>query len=355
MPATPRVLVAPLDWGLGHATRCAPIIRELLRQGAEPVLATAGRAAAYLRAEFPGLELIGFPAYDVRYPTANMYWNMGIQAGRLLRVIRQEHRLLQTVIRKRNIRAVVSDNRFGCFSSMAPCVFITHQANLPIRSWPLRWAANRANHFFMRQYGEWWLPDYMPEGFSGALSSPPARMPYRCLGMLSRFTPGRQAPAYDVLALLSGPEPQRSRLEEKLCLQLQGLPLQALLVQGKAESYREFEAAPHVKIVSFLGEAGLQKALAGARLAVCRPGYSTLMDLAATGKKALLIPTPGQPEQEYLARLLHARGICPFQPQQSINLAQGLPLAAQYPGFPPPSQIGEGLEAAVKALLARVQ
>ncbi|MCB0570599.1 MAG: hypothetical protein KDC66_12575 [Phaeodactylibacter sp.] len=354
MLATPRVLVTPLDWGLGHATRCVPVIRELQRQGAEPVLATAGRAAAYLKAEFPGLEHILFPAYDIRYPTANMYWNMGLQAVKLLRVIRQEHELLQAVIRQRNVRAVISDNRFGCFSSLAPSVFITHQSNLAVPSFPAWWAANKANQFFMRQYREWWLPDYKPEGFSGALSRPLAQLPYRCLGILSRFTPMQCDPTYDVLALLSGPEPQRSRLEQVLVQQLRFLPHRVLLVQGKTESYEEFEAAPNIKVVSFLNQAGLQQALTASKQVVCRSGYSSLMDLAATGKKALLIPTPGQPEQQYLAMHLQSRGICPFQHQHSVNLTQGLARIPQYRGFSPPMKTGEGLEAAVRALLGRV-
>ncbi|MCB9300121.1 MAG: glycosyltransferase [Lewinellaceae bacterium] len=351
MSARPRILVAPLDWGLGHATRCVPVIRELQRQGAEPVLATAGRAAAYLQAEFPGLELIEFPAYDIRYPTGSMYWNIGIQSRKLLRAVKQEHRQLQSIIRRLGIKAVISDNRFGCFSQQAPCVFVTHQINIPLPLGPAQWAANHANHFFIRKFRACWIPDHKPEGLSGALSRPFPGLRYHYLGILSRFSPLQLPWKYDVLALLSGPEPQRSRLEHALTTQLQAMDLQVLLVQGKTESYQEFDAAPNIRVVSFLGTAGLHGALASSEFVICRSGYSTLMDLFAMGKKALLIPTPGQPEQEYLAKNLQVQGVFPFQTHSTIDLAKGLSAAEEYTGFPKSGRTGEGLEAAIGALL----
>jgi UDP-N-acetylglucosamine:LPS N-acetylglucosamine transferase len=45
----------------------------------------------------------------------------------------------------------------------------------------------------------------------------------------------------------------------------------------------------------------LSSALRGAQTVVCRSGYSSLLDLAALGKSAILVPTPGQPEQMQLA------------------------------------------------------
>jgi UDP:flavonoid glycosyltransferase YjiC (YdhE family) len=354
MPTAPRILVAPLDWGLGHATRCVPLIRELQRQGAAPLIGTNSRAAAYLQAEFPDLPFVPLPAYDLRYPRENMYWNLGRQLPRLIRAVRQEHRLLQALVPRLGIQGIISDNRFGAYAPGIPCVFITHQLNLPIGFGPLRLAADRLNHWFVRRYAECWIPDRAGEqSLAGRLATPPPGLNCCHLGLLSRLSPLALPPAYDVLALLSGPEPQRTRLEEALLEQLRALPLRALVVQGKPETQYRIQAAPHLELVSFLSGGALQQALASARLIVCRSGYSSLMDLAAMGKKALLIPTPGQGEQVYLARRLHQRGICPSQTQRQLQLESGLQQAAAWPGFTGLDQVGEGLSPAIQRFLAR--
>lgn len=377
MATKPRILVAPLDWGLGHATRCVPIIEEIMRQGGEPVLGTAGRAYAYLKAEFPELELIELPSYDIRYYSGNMYWNMALQAPKLLRAAWREHRKLQRIIQRRKIDAVISDNRFGCFSSLVPSVFITHQLNIQIYSPPLRWLANRLNHWFIRRYDACWIPDRPgADSLAGELSHPQHRVEdgsgagielflrsngplssgpsYRYIGLLSRLRPEKATKKYDILALLSGPEPQRSRMEAILIRQLKALPYKVLLVQGRTEREERYQPAAHIEVVSYLNAGELQSAVNRSTLVLCRSGYSTLMDLAATGKKALLIPTPGQTEQEYLARRILELGYCPFQLQSSLNLERGIREALEYPGFPEGWEMGGGMAAAVEDLLERL-
>lgn len=357
MATKPRILVAPLDWGLGHAARCVPLIEESIRQGAEPVLASAGRAYAYLKAEFPGLELIELPAYNIRYYSGNMYWNMARQAPKLLRAAWREHRQLQRLVCQRKIDAVISDNRFGCFSSLVPCVFITHQLNIQVPAPPLRWLANRLNHWFIRRYDECWIPDRAgAESLAGELSRPHRRgSPSEChIGLLSRLRPVEEEKEYDILALLSGPEPQRTRLEAMLIRQLKELPHKVLLVQGRTEREGRCQPATHIEVVSYLKAAELQSAVNRSTLVICRSGYSTLMDLAAMGKKALLIPTPGQTEQEYLARRMMELGYCPFQQQDNIFLERDIREALEHPGFPGGREMGDGVAAAVRGLLARI-
>jgi UDP:flavonoid glycosyltransferase YjiC (YdhE family) len=351
----PRILVAPLDWGLGHATRCVPIIRELQRQGAEPLIGSSGRAAAYLQAEFPSLETVSLPAYDVRYPTRNMYWNIALQAPGLARAIWQEHRQLQSLISAHGAQGVISDNRFGCYSQQVPCVFISHQLNLPIAAAPLRQIANSLNHWFIRQYTQCWIPGRAGEdSIAGSLARPFPEMGFRHLGLLSRLSPLELPLEYEVLALLSGPEPQRTYLEAALIEQLKALPLRALLVQGKTESLQHSQPAQNIEAISFLAGSALQRAMATAGIIICRSGYSSLMDLAAMGKKALLIPTPGQAEQEYLAHRLQQQGLCASQKQRALCLESGLKQAGDYPGFPQGAVLGEGLEEAVSLFLAMV-
>ncbi|MCB0550723.1 MAG: hypothetical protein KDD19_24340 [Phaeodactylibacter sp.] len=380
MAAKPRILIAPLDWGLGHATRCVPIIEEVMQQGGTPVLGTAGRAYAYLKAEFPGLELIRLPSYNIRYYGANMVWNIGVQAPRLIRAVWQEHDQLQRLIGRLRIDAVISDNRFGCFSSRIPSVFITHQRCIQIASPPLQWLANRLNYWFIRQYDECWIPDIPgPGNLAGALSvpcdsvgdrgsfgraeaylhSPPLSnnpshsLLFRHIGLLSRLRPVKEEIKFDILALLSGPEPQRSRLEALLIRQLKELPLRVLLVQGKTEREERHQPAPHIEVVSYLKAGELQSAMSRSSLVICRSGYSTAMDLAAMGKKALLIPTPGQTEQEYLARRLQQLGYCSYQKQNELNVERGIQDAGASSGFPKNNRQEEGLAEAVRGLLNR--
>lgn len=356
MAAKPRILIAPLDWGLGHATRCVPVIEEVIRQGGDPVLATAGRAHAYLKAELPTLEMIELPAYGIRYNSPNMYWNMARQGPKILRAAWREHRQLQRIIRQRKADAVISDNRFGCFSSLVPCVFISHQLSIHVSFSPLQGLANRLNHWFIRQYDECWIPDWPgAESLAGELHGPPSGGPScRYIGLLSRLRPEAAKKEYDILALLSGPEPQRSHLEAMLLRQLEELPYRVLLVQGKTERLERRRPAPHIEAVSYLKAEELQSALACSALVICRSGYSTLMDLAAMGKRALLIPTPGQTEQEYLAERMRALGYCPFQRQESIQLERGIREALEYSGFPEEREKGVGLAAAVGSLMVHI-
>lgn len=355
MAETPRILFAPLDWGLGHATRCVPIIEEVQRQGGEPVLATAGRAYAYLKAEFPALELISLPPYNIHYYGSNMYWNVGVQGPKLLRAAWREYHQLQKIIGRRKIDAVISDNRFGCFSSRVPSVFITHQLNILIPLPPLQWLANRLHHQFIRQYDECWIPgEPGNESLAGVLSRLPEGLPCRHIGLLSRLRPAEERKGYDILALLSGPEPQRSHLEKILIRQLELLPYRVLLVQGKTEQKKYLRLTPGIELVSYLNAEELQAAMNQAPLVICRSGYSTIMDLAAMGKKALLIPTPGQTEQEYLARRMQELGYCPSQHQSSINLERGIRAASECAGFPGRPEMKERVQAAVGSLLARI-
>lgn len=356
MNARPKVLLAVLDWGLGHAARSLPIADELQRQGAVPVFASAGRAAALLKAERPDLMHLPLPAYGVSYQPGSMAVNMARQAPKLARAAWHEQQQLQAYIEAAGIKAVISDNRFGCFSRRVPTVFLTHQLNLRI---PNRWASvlgNGLNRWFARQYGHCWVPDAAGEGsLSGALSQPtPDGLPVRFIGPLSRFS-GQPAQkpqnSIDLLVALSGPEPARSHLERELLPQLKAIPGRHVLVQGITERYAQREESG-VAIHSFMGGKALHSALSAAAVVVGRPGYSSLMDWAALGKRALLIPTPGQTEQEYLGQRLAAQGRAALQEQGQVDLLSGWQSASRSLGLIAPADGGEALRAAVSDLLA---
>lgn len=319
-----RILVTPMDWGLGHASRCVPVIRALIDQRAEVILATAGPALALLRRYFPDLPAERLPAYDIRYPSENMTWNMLKQAPKLLRTIRRESQAVRTLARRYAIHAVLSDNRFGCRTPFTHNVFITHQLAIRTRGRGSGFLANTVNRHLIQRFDECWIPDVPGEGsLSGDLSRASLSIPVHHTGWLSPQHSLTTRLRYFCVAVLSGPEPQRSRLETILRPQLRTLNRPCLLIRGKVEEAPVRTEGP-LTIVPYLHGESLNEAMASAQVIVARSGYSTLMDLAVLGKKAILIPTPGQTEQIYLARRLAAQNRCVVQEQRQVDIAGAL-------------------------------
>lgn len=332
-----RVLVAPLNWGLGHASRCVPVIRALESSGVEVFLASDGVAMGLLQAEFPHLSCLTLPSYAIRYYSHNMVLNIARQMPRILYAAAAEHRATDRIVRKYGIHGIISDNRYGCFHRHTRNVLITHQLNLRIPGKPLEYITNQLLRLALRPFDDIWVPDTdSPDGLSGALSHPPAGLNNsHYIGILSRAAP---APAhedfeYDAAVILSGPEPQRTRLEGLLLDQASRLPYKFMFVQGITSALTRSTPAGNISMVSYMTGAELDQLYAVSRYVVCRSGYSSLMDLAASGKKGILIPTPGQTEQEYLARHLSAINCFVAQEQSHIDLAAGLQAAGQTTGL----------------------
>jgi len=302
--------VAPLDWGLGHATRCIPLIRELLAQGAEVWLAGEGAQAALLKEAFPDLPLLNLPGYQVEYAKTKtgLVFRLLLQIPRILVSIRQEHRWLKKAVRDHQLDAVISDNRFGLYHKTIPGIFITHQLRIqvPVMKRAEQWL-QRINYRYISRFTACWVPDHATApGLAGALSHPekmPA-VPVSYIGPLSRFERiGQPVVSPHLLALLSGPEPQRSLLEEKLIAELVHYNGTATLLRGLPGNSSMMPSTNMLRIYNHLPSAALNEELHKAPIVICRSGYSTLMDLAALEKKSILVPTPGQTEQEYLAAL----------------------------------------------------
>jgi hypothetical protein len=304
-----NILVAPLDWGLGHATRCVPLINRLLAEGHNVQLASNGRSARWLANYFPQLKVhTDIPDYAITYPErGSMEWHFLKQSPRLLRVIRAEHRWLERFTEAHTIDEVYSDNRYGLYHERVKCTLITHQ--LFIRApWYARAGVHRLTEHYIQQFDACWVPDYASEpNLSGALSHA-SKLPrnVKFIGPQSRFTNvmfDASAPVYDNVALISGPEPTRSHFQAELLLRFQQEGKTALIVCGTPEqSFDRTEGC--VRLVSHLSDAQLADVLKSAGHLVCRPGYSTIMDLHVLGCKAEFIPTPGQTEQEYLCQVM---------------------------------------------------
>ena len=303
-----NILVAPLDWGLGHATRCVPLIRRVLAEGHHVQLASNGRSARWLKDYFPQLTVhTDIPDYAITYPErGSMEWHFLKESPRLLRVIRAEHAWLERFTETHALDEVYSDNRYGLYHESVKCTLITHQ--LFIRTpWYARAAVHRLTEYYIQMFNACWVPDYAGESnLSGALSHA-SKLPrnVQFIGPQSRFTDGTfdtSAPAYDNVALISGPEPARSHFQAELLLRFQQEGKSALMVCGTPEKFFD-RMEGCVRVVSHLPDAQLAGVLKSAGHIVCRSGYSTIMDLHALGCKAEFIATPGQTEQEYLCQV----------------------------------------------------
>lgn len=358
-PSSKRILLAPLDWGLGHTTRCVPLIRALQALGHQPVFAGNDTQQAFLRRSFPELEMHPLPGYDVRYARRGLMLGLLRQLPRLMRVVRREHLWLQDFAKKERIDAAISDNRYGLWHPEKPSVILTHQPAVASGLGAAADAALRRIHYrFLHRFSEVWIPDLPAAGESlgGKLSHPPV-LPNgaRYIGWLSQFQSEAHAGKDGhVLILLSGPEPQRSMLADKLWQQALTLHRSIVFVEGKAGVRRE--TAAHVQHIDLADAAVLRPLLRNAGIVVCRSGYSTLMDLAQFGKPAILIPTLGQTEQEYLAQSLAERRFFYAVPQQNFSLEKMLAIAEAHPLRPPMANASqhELLTTALERWLLRV-
>ncbi len=334
-----RILIAPLDWGLGHAARCVPIINELLAKDLDVVIAADNRPAELLKKEFPDLEHIRLPGYTIDYPVnANMAWTMFRQLPIFFRGIADEHMLLESIVAEHHIDAVISDNRWGVYSTKVPSIYIVHQLRILLSKYLRRgqWIVDRANGRLIKPFGEVWIPDFpASDRLSGELSHD-SLLPKNSffIGPLSRLKKINSfKKELDILVILSGPEPQRTVFEKLITDQLRQTTMRSLVVRGTPERTMKMKLSETLTLVSALTADELSEAIASSHIIVSRPGYSTVMDLSFLGANAIFIPTPQQTEQEYLAKRLKDQKICYSETQEKFSLTRAIAQFNSYSGF----------------------
>ena len=335
-----RVLIAPLDWGLGHATRCIPIIYSFIDQHFEVIIAASGPVKNLLQKEFPNVVFTQLNGYKIRYSNKGAWLplKLTLQFPGLLWSIYSEHRWLKKTIRDYHIDLVISDNRLGLHDTRIPCIYITHQLKILTGNRFTEWLAQQIHYFFINKYTACWVPDNAAENnLAGNLSHPkklPA-VPVKYLGPLSRFEKNAGEKKYDLLVLISGPEPQRTIFESLIAKELKGFSGKVLVVRGlpgTLENDSTILAEPDkITIVNHLCAVALNDVIQQSECIISRSGYTTIMDLVKLGQKAILIPTPGQTEQEYLAAYLTAKKIFFSVQQKDFLLHDVLQKAAVFP------------------------
>lgn len=319
-----RILVAPLNWGLGHATRCIPIIKALLQSGFIPVLASDSGSLLLLQKEFPELEWVELPSYKIQYPEkgANFKLKMLWQLPKIWKAVRAERSQTEKIIKEYNLTGIISDNRLGVYSREIPSVILTHQLN--VLTGNTTWLSSKIHQAYIKNFDECWVPDVqdMPNlsGKMGHVNH--TKLPVKYIGILSNLSKKKLPLVYDLMILLSGPEPQRSLIEKKLLEAVKEFKGTVLFVKGKVEAKQQILNEGHVSIYNFMTSTQIEQALNESKLVIARSGYSTLMDLASLGKKAFLIPTPGQFEQEYLAERLAKKQLLPGCRQDQFDISK---------------------------------
>lgn len=324
------ILIAPLDWGLGHTTRCIPIINKLLHLNCRVIVAATGIRKQLLLKAFPSLLIIPIPDYNIVY--GKNRWSTVIkivaQFGKMKKAIKAENIWLQDVVKQYSIDIVISDNRYGLYNEQAVTVFITHQLQ------PKSLLGSLGENFiqkklyrYINKFNQCWVMDEEGENnIAGSLSHPTKMPSIPCfyIGITTRLQPLDIAVKKKVLVILSGPEPQRTILENKILGQLNNTSIKATIIRGVEDKNTVSISNTNATIYNLVDMETLNILIAESEFVICRSGYTSIMDLLLLHKKCIFIPTPAQTEQEYLATYLANKNLCIFYSQEDFNITEAL-------------------------------
>ena len=333
----PVVLLAPLDWGLGHTVRCIPIIKEILNHQCEVIVACNSKQKLLLIEEFQSIRFVDLEGYDIKYGKTRLttFFKIFFQLPGILTSIRRERKWLVRFMASNKVDGIISDNRYGFSSRNVPSIFITHQ--LKVRSGFGRIVDDRIQKFIYHHINKFrvcWVPDWKnaETNVAGELSHPKKfpSIPVKYLGCLSRFEKCPQAEnAYEFVIILSGPEPQRTILENIVLKQLKNFNGNAVFIRGVFDD----SSAPSVNntiVLNSVPASELNRLICNAKIMISRAGYTSIMDFVKLAKKTIVIPTPGQAEQEYLATCLHERKLAFAVSQDKFSLKTTLQEAREF-------------------------
>lgn len=320
---TQTFLFSPLDWGLGHTTRSIPLLKKLENEGHVIVIACEPGSASerVLKQTFPQAEFLVLKGYEISYAKKQKWfaWKILRQIPKIMAAISNEKKQVAAWCKQRRFDCILSDNRYGFYCKGVRSVFITHQLKIVAHNTLLEKIIQQLNYRYINHFCECWVPDFEGDNnLAGKLSHPeklPA-IPVKYIGALSRLKKLEREKKYDFLILLSGPEPQRTVLENNFLQIKNQFNEQILLIRGLPnEAVEPAASTENFTIKNYCGEDELSEAIAQSEIVIARSGYSTVMDVFCLEKKAIFIPTPGQTEQEYLAGTLIDKGFAFTFPQ----------------------------------------
>ena len=342
------ICISPLDWGLGHATRCIPIIHALQGHGHQIYIATEGAHQVILKEAFPSAHFLPLAGYRVHYTKKAGLFFVGLffQAPKVLWSIINEYRWLKKMQQSYHFDLIISDNRIGFYHKKVPAVFITHQLYTIM---PFDWATalfQKLQYAWIKRFSTCWIPDMEgPDNLSGKLGNPVAKpsIPVWYMGCLSRLYPSIQNKACDInslpihfLGIISGPEPQRTLLENLLWEAGNKQAQPFVIVAGLPKNEHYHKTTQNGTLYHHLAGTDLAKQISNAEYIICRGGYTSLMELIPFGKKLIIVPTPGQTEQIYLGKYWQEKNWAICIAQHEFELTTALLKAKQFNFEKPP-------------------
>ncbi|MDG1477014.1 MAG: glycosyltransferase [Vicingaceae bacterium] len=315
---------------MGHAARCVPLIKQFVADGHEVIIGADKNPLAFLKQEFPKLKTVVIPGYEVNYGEKGSTLKLFYESVKFFNFIKEEHSFIDKIIEEYNINLIVSDNRYGLYSDKVKSIILTHQ--LFVKAPIGEKIAHQKIEKLINKFDECWIPDVAGENnLSGDLSHLyPIKIKHKFIGPLSRFAIKKdvtlsRGEEYDIIAIISGPEPQRTIFEKLIFDEIEKNKLKAVVVLGQPNQELEVRGQElGTKVFNHLETLLLQEYILKSKVVVCRAGYSSIMDLSALNKKAILVPTPGQTEQEYLAAYHHKKDDFYAQKQSEFDLGKSL-------------------------------
>ncbi len=322
--------------GIGHATRSIPLIKALINEGHEIVIISYDRALALLKKEFPELKFYNLPDYPIKYTQkAHQFLPYFIlNTRKIFKTLFDMHKLFLEIDERENFDIIISDSRYDIFNRFKPSYLIIHQLRIMMKAAVLRGGIMFYNSYMSKYFKKIVVPDFEENGLTGEMSHnlkfiDGGKVKY--IGVLSPFRHRSLERDIDVLISISGPEPQRTIFEEKVMESIGDLNGKIVITLGRPE--KEDYKRENVEIYSYLSSNKREEIMNRSKLVISRSGYSTIMDLYAIGGKAMFVPTPGQPEQRYLAQHLQSMGIAGYVSQDNLNLANLVKESEKYRGF----------------------
>lgn len=323
LPHKTKILYCVLNWGLGHASRSIQLIEQLLANKNELKIASDGNALTHLKNKFPNLPFIELPKYSIKYGKGKYQVPLlFIQIPKILRAIKQEHQFIHSLVLKDNYQWIISDNRYGCYHKNVYSVFIGHQLSLisPI----FYHLIQKLHSNWINRFNEIWVPDHPEKKLIPKLAENPninKRIQY--LGWISQFykypKPKTNLQKYQYLAIISGPEPQRTLLEKKIIHLAQNHPQFKFCIIGGNFSTTLPKTISNLEYHPYLSGLTLWEVLHQTEKIICRSGYSSVMDNLLAGFEAIYVPTPGQTEQLYIAQQLQQHFQATIWQQKDIH------------------------------------
>ena len=322
--------------GIGHATRSIPVIKGLIEEGHEVVLISYGQAYYLLKKEFPNLRIYSLADYPIRYTEEahQLIPYLLANSHKIIKTLLYSHRKFLTIDSKENFDMIISDSRYDIFVRNKPSYLMIHQLRIMLKLGLLRGGTMVYNSYMSKYFRKIIVPDFRNNGLSGDMSHnvkfvDGKKVEY--VGVLSPFKNLNLPRNVDVLISISGPEPQRSIFERIVLNEIEDLHGNIVVTLGKPEG--RISRDNGIKVYSYLPFEEREKLMNRAKLVISRSGYSTIMDLYVIGGRAFFVPTPGQPEQVYLAKYLESKNLAGYETQNRLKLADTIVKAMRYKGF----------------------